>query len=298
LKRLRAAAFRVLRLSLIPTLLRMGVQRRRVTILVYHDPSPALFRRHVPELAKRYSIIMLGELVDALYAGTFEELPPRALVITFDDGHRRNHDLAEILRQHDVRASLFICAEIVDTKRGFWFKHAADLERLKRSSDAERLELLDAWGFKEEEDLADREALSAEELRDLDGVFELQSHTLTHPILSRCSDEKAWDEISKSAPILKARFGIDADGFAYPNGDFTKREVAYVKQAGYRYAVSMGYGFVSADTDLYRLPRIPIHDTDDVDELLVKASGCWRPFAAFKERRRKSRAYPAVPEPA
>ena len=136
-------------------------------------------------------------------------------------------------------------------------------------------------GFPEEDELSEREVLNADELRDLDGAFVLQSHTLTHPILPACSDAKAWQEISESSRLLKDRYGIEARGFAYPNGSFSDRDVAFVQEAGYRYAVSMGYGFVSPATDIYRIPRIPIHDADGVDELLVKASGSWRPFAAL-----------------
>jgi peptidoglycan/xylan/chitin deacetylase (PgdA/CDA1 family) len=287
-KFVRAAVFRLLRLSLFPTILRLAVQRRRVTILVYHDPPATLFRRHVEELSKRYSIVTLGAVVDALSGHDFAGLPRRALAITFDDGHRRNFELAETLRANGVQATLFLCAEMVGTNRGFWFKHARDLERLKHVPDSERLELLAEWGFREDDEFPEREVLNADELRDLAGAFDLQSHTLTHPILPGCSDAKAWEEISESARLLKDCYGIDARGFAYPNGSFSDRDVALTKKAGYQYAVSMGYGFVSPRSDVYRLPRIPIHDEDGVDELLVKASGCWRPFAAFSGLLRQS----------
>ena len=119
-----------------------------MTILVYHDPPSTLFGRHVEELSKRYSIVTLDDVVEALDNGTFAELPPRALAITFDDGHRRNYELAEIMRANGVQASLFLCAEMVGTNRGFWFKHARDLERLKGAPDADRLALLAEWGFR------------------------------------------------------------------------------------------------------------------------------------------------------
>jgi peptidoglycan/xylan/chitin deacetylase (PgdA/CDA1 family) len=262
--------FRLLRWCGIPALLRATIQRRRVTILVYHDPRPEMVDRHLSALARAYRIVSLRECVSVR-----DVLPPRALVITFDDGNASNFDLREPLRRHGVRPTLFVCSGIVGTLRRFWFHHADDVERLKRVPDADRLSILAAAGFDANAESAPREALSDAEIEELAPIIDVQAHTVTHPILPRCTDDRARDEIEDGKRQLEQRFGFDVYALAYPNGEYTEREVALARAAGYRCALAVGGRTNPRRADLFRLQRIAIGDEDGVDELLVKASGLW-----------------------
>ena len=61
--------------------------------------------------------------------------------------------------------------------------------------------------------------------------------------------------------------------FSYPNGNYSDREIILCKEAGYKGAITVDFGFNSRKTDPYRLKRLPMEGTGDVNELLVKASG-------------------------
>jgi peptidoglycan/xylan/chitin deacetylase (PgdA/CDA1 family) len=251
------------------------VQRRRVTILVYHDPAPDVLERHLDVLCQLYRVVSLSEYVASLNRTSRAPLPARALVVTFDDGHATNFALRDLFRRFGVRPTIFVCTGVIGTRRGFWFRHVADAEALKRLPDVERRSWLAAAGFDADAELSVREALSNEEIEELAAVADIQAHTVTHPILPRCTREHAEAEVTDSKLELERRFGFDVYALAYPNGEYTEREVSLASAAGYRCAVGVGGRTNRRATDTYSLGRIAIDDRDGVDELVVKASGLW-----------------------
>ena len=268
-----------LRFSGLPFVLRHALQRRNVTVLCLHDPEPEVLSRQLDALAKRYSFIALSRYTDALRSGNLEALPHRALAVTFDDGHRGNFALLDACRAHDVVPTVFLASSIVGTDRAFWWTQVpggvAGAEHLKGEPDAARVAALEAAGHSETEALPERSALSGDELRAMDGAFDLQSHTRLHPILSRCSDDRAWDEIAGAKAELEGRFGLRVTALAYPNGtaaDWGEREASFAQRAGYRCAFSAMAGVNGAGTDPFRIHRIVIPDDASPDEAVVRSS--------------------------
>src|SRR3954468_11430784 len=103
----RKLVFRLLRLSLVPLVLRHTAQRGRVTIVVYHDPDPETFEVPLTVLRRLYNIVPLRAVVEG------GRLPPRALVVTLDDGHRGNSRLAPVVERLQVPVTIFLCTGIV-----------------------------------------------------------------------------------------------------------------------------------------------------------------------------------------
>jgi peptidoglycan/xylan/chitin deacetylase (PgdA/CDA1 family) len=106
-------------------------------------------------------------------------------------------------------------------------------------------------------------------------LVNFQGHTLFHPCLPNCSDENAWEEIVQSKQVLEQDFGLPINAMAYPNGDYSDREIAFIKEAGYACAVSVDFGFNTIHTNPYRLKRLSIDDSDNVDAVSVKSCGLW-----------------------
>lgn len=275
---LRTIAFGFLRRSRLPDLLREFLQRDRVTIVAYHDPDPVTFERHLDVLTKLYTVVPLRQALQALQKGALETLPPKPLVVTFDDGHRGNHALKALFERHRVPVTIFVCGAIVDTARGFWWTRVDDPEALKGVSDEVRLARLRALGFDETAAQTPRAALNGAEMRELTdamGLVDFQAHSLTHPILPSCPDAKAEHEIAGCRRELSRRYGWDVYAFAYPNGDHSEREKRLVREAGYACAVTIEPGYNTTATDPFGLKRICVDDADGVDEVVVKVSGLW-----------------------
>src|SRR4051795_157814 len=75
------------------------IARRRVSIVVYHNPSADRFETHLRYLSKRYSFVSLTRVAEAFENCTWESLPDCPLAVTFDDGWHGNARLAEVCQR-------------------------------------------------------------------------------------------------------------------------------------------------------------------------------------------------------
>ena len=261
-------------LSGIPILIREWVCRHRIAILLYHDPKPTVFEKHIAYLSRHYTIISLDTLVAAIHQQDFSQIPSKSVVITIDDGHANNIALLPIFKRYGVRPTLYVCSQIVNSHRHFWFKVAgqskAEKERLKRIPNTERLtRLIAATDFEPEKAYPDRQALDMTEMKEMAAHVDFQPHTRFHPILPRCTEMECQQEISGSKTDLESLLGIECSHFSYPNGDYTEREIEIVKTSGFRSARTTDLGWNTLDTPPYRLKAIPI--TDDAGITLFRA---------------------------
>ena len=159
----------------LPFLIREWVCRHRVAVLLYHDPNPAVFAKHIAHLSRYYTFISLDTLVTAIHQKDFSQIPPKSVVITIDDGHAGNIALLPFFKQYEMRPTLYVCTQIVDTHRHFWFRldgqSKTEKERLKRLPNAERLAHLQRTAdFESEKVYPDRQALNMAEMKEIDGA--------------------------------------------------------------------------------------------------------------------------------
>ncbi len=291
---LRNALFKCLRYSGLPWLLRHTAQRRRVTLVMFHDIAPAYAERAFAFLKRAYNVISLEDYLMARRKGDSSLLPERALVITLDDGHARNRELLPILEKFDLPITIFLCAGIVGTRRHFWFKYRhpdVNIGRLKTVPNAERLQTLARAGFDPLREWEQPQALSCQDIEHMRSRVNFQSHTLLHPCLPHCTDEEAWAEIAGSRQTLEQAYGLRVNAIAFPNGDYNARDLALVRRAGYECAITVDFGYNTLHTDPYRLRRLSIDDTDSEDAVCVKASGLWTFLLALLGQRRWKSPY-------
>ena len=228
-------------------------------------------------MKSHYNLIGLNDYLDAVANG--DSLPTKSVVITFDDGHAGNYELLPLIERMQIPITVFLCSGIVGTNRHYWFRHSdevtPELPRLKRLPEKERLERLKTMGFDKLQQYSDRQALSKEEILKMAPWVDFQSHTCFHPILPLCDDLTAEDEIVNSKVQLENDYGFRIRSLSYPNGDYSDRDVEIAKQAGYECGVTVDAGYNDRNADLFRLKRVSVNDAKTLDELIVKASGCF-----------------------
>jgi peptidoglycan/xylan/chitin deacetylase (PgdA/CDA1 family) len=100
--------------------------------------------------------------------------------------------------------------------------------------------------------------------------WELDSHTLTHPDLTRVSATRLRRELVQSRAFLRSHFGVPVDFFCYPAGRYDATVEAAVRAAGYRLATTTQPGVASPHDDPLALPRIRVSGSDGVAGLLAK----------------------------
>jgi peptidoglycan/xylan/chitin deacetylase (PgdA/CDA1 family) len=87
----------------------------------------------------------------------------------------------------------------------------------------------------------------------------IAAHTVSHPILSRCTPDQAKSEIRESITALEKQLGEPVRGFAYPEGKadtFNSDTVRILMELGVEYACATEPGFVDRESDPYALPRV------------------------------------------
>lgn len=279
-------AYKALRWSGIAWLWREAVQRRKVTFLLFHDMEAADAERNFGYLKQHYNIIGLNDYLDAVRNG--KRLPNKALVITFDDGHVSNYALLPTIKRMQIPVTIFLCSSIVGTHRHFWFRHSAEkkpqVEALKKFSNGQRLDTLRQYGFAQEQEYDEIQALSKEQIEEMTPWVNFQSHTCFHPILPQCDDTTSEKEIKESKRQLEETFGLTINALSYPNGDYSKRDLQLAQDAGYKCGITVDSGYNDMKTDLFRLKRFSVNDAKSTTELMVKASGC---YALLKHRLHK-----------
>jgi peptidoglycan/xylan/chitin deacetylase (PgdA/CDA1 family) len=188
---------------------------------VYFDVTPADFRGHLAQLRKAGAhIIPLADLYDHLRTG--KALPPRAVVLTFDDGYLGQYEHAyPILKEHGYPATFFVHTGAVGVTTS-------------------------------------RPHISWEQLLELDkgGLVSVESHTITHPDdLRKCDDQQLVKELTESKTVLEEKLGRKMRFLAYPVGNADGRVARVAREAGYELAFTMGPGWAGAPEDAFFVPR-------------------------------------------
>lgn len=254
--------------------------------LYCHDPSLPFIDRTVKWLLRKgFHFIGIDEL-SAIAAGS-AQFPKGALILTVDDGWRGNKEsIVAVAERYKIPITIFVSAEPVLTGNPYWWSVASNarlagidipgVEDLKKIPNEERTKIVES--AKRSVSL-EREALTLKELCDISesGLVSIQSHTITHPILPMCSDRRARFEVNKSKKIIEGWLGKEVKGFAFPNGDYTERELRYVQESGYQLAFTTNNGQITPENikDCLSLPRVDLIESVSFSENLCRITGLW-----------------------
>ena len=243
----------------------------RLAVLAYHGVTdPNSFGAQLDRLHRLATPVSLQAVEQAISEG--RPLPPRSVLITFDDADRTvlTHALPALAARR-IPAAAFVIAELIGTDLPFWWHEAQFLAahggqarslrthsspeqllaRLKALPDPDRRRSLHELRVSARCQAPRREQLRPEDLRTLrTAKIAIGNHTLGHPCLSRCDDSTVRTEITAAHLALTQWLGEPPAAFAYPDGGYDSRADATLRQLGYR------LGFLSD----HRLgPRLPAH---------------------------------------
>lgn len=210
----------------------------KVPILMYHDvaPWPAFATNLTRSLAvqpsefekemeylymNRYTPITLKEL-NLIWQGQ-EVMPPKPIVLTFDDGDYGVYKYAyPILEKYNFKSVLFLITKFVKYHTHFYMQRY-EIEQMMKS-----------------------------------GLFEIGSHTVDHVNLAKIPPEKALYELQQSKEDIKKYLNYDATSFCYPVGGFNSQVLEYVQECGYTMATTELPGMANQNQDHLLLKRIRV----------------------------------------
>jgi len=285
-------------------------------ILHYHRIDTGVYERQMEYLARSCEVIPLDHAVGHLLGESV--LHRGGVAITFDDAYRSLYDdVGPILSRYRLPATIYAVSDAMGGSRALWFDLVEwaifswqgdygellpeDLTQAAVGEDSTEtrrrtLSLLRGYSVEERDrcvaEMLERAGLAGSEVprryqcltwyeaREMleGGLITFGGHTRTHPILTRVSAERAWDEIAGSKERMEMELGCSLTHFAYPNGqpgDFDSLIAGLVAKAGYRTAVTTVPGRVSRAVDPYALPRWGIDEDDTLAAFAVKVAGLW-----------------------
>lgn len=98
--------------------------------------------------------------------------------------------------------------------------------------------------------------ISWEQARAMDaGNVQIESHTVTHPILTNISQNELDTELQTSKARLETQLNKSVRHFCYPNGILDESVEKAVRRAGYSSAATTEYGFNAEQTNRFALKR-------------------------------------------
>ena len=189
----------------------------RGTVAPSHRPyvlECATFRHQMRSLAaRRCPVVTVADWCAA-------PRPPRAIVVTFDDGHVSNHDAAlPVLVEHGFRATFFVTAGRIGAGSTMTWR---------------QIRALHAAGM------------------------EIGSHTVTHRPPSTLDDAALRYELFESRRILEDGLGAPVVSISSPTGFFNPRMRLVAREAGYRALCFGAAGVAADDGDLFSLQRVAV----------------------------------------
>lgn len=244
--------------------------------LYYHNPQPDGVERMIKYHQKLgYRFISLAELYEVLK----RKAPVREKLafISLDDGWRGNLKLLQIFEKYKVPMCIFVATEPIESGN-YWWEYVQKEIGYKKLQEFKNLPYKEFYQklaeFKKRNQL-NRTAMTKEELLNIskNPLVSIQSHTVTHPILTKLPDDLLDFELSESQKQLEKITGKSIFAFSYPNGSISHREINAAKKY-YKIAFSTKPNNISAGADLYTLPRYAL--TGDYMRDLLKMYGIWK----------------------
>ncbi len=152
--------------------------------------------------------------------------------ITFDDGFESVYQVAyPALKQRNLSAIVYIPTDSIGCRIGWNEQLALRLEPI----------------------------MTLDQIRELsDNGFEIGSHTVSHPMLTKLSDADLRRELVDSKLRLEQITGKEVASLSYPYGDYDQRVLDACVEAGYRSAVCQRLSSVSSPINLFEIPRISV----------------------------------------
>ncbi|HID86951.1 MAG TPA: polysaccharide deacetylase family protein, partial [Anaerolineae bacterium] len=215
-----------------------GIRREvKVPILMYHHIAvpppdadairrdlsvpPANFEAHLRYLAEEgYQSISLRDLLFHLAIG--QPLPPKPIILTFDDGYVDNYANAfPLLKKYGFTATFFIITDFVD------------------------------WGYEE--------YMTWDQLREMaQAGMEIEAHSRDHPDLrGKPLDYLVW-QILGPKEAIEAHTGHTVRFFNYPSGRYDEEVVKVLRSAHYWGAVVISQGADHSSEQPFKLRRIRV----------------------------------------
>jgi peptidoglycan/xylan/chitin deacetylase (PgdA/CDA1 family) len=251
---------------------------KEIPILMYHriadipndrnTVTPKMFEEQLRYLKKnQYTTISLPDLYN--HMSTNSPLPPKSIVLSFDDGYEDNLlNALPLLKKYEMVATVCIISN--------WIGQENNWEDYKNKPRCRTMDLAQLQEWLQQ------------------GMF-ICAHTVNHPFLSRLNNEEILHELASCKSSLEQQLDIPIDFLCYPYGDFDNRVKNLAKQAGYKAALGIFKGTDFWRNDLFSLKRVVISSRQPLWEFALKVSSLHMLFIGMRILEYRIKQYRDLP---
>lgn len=275
--------------------------------------------KHVPAQKFEEQMRYLSQK-DTINADGIIKKNNNSIIVTIDDGFKNNYEVAfPILKKYNIPFIIFLCTgfmnenliwtdkllklsiDVKDFKKKsiMWLKkHQFSFKKDEVTYDFLRLlfkkidtPLINEFisSFKDSNQVNSNlyseifKPLSWDEVRSMvktDLCF-IGSHTVNHPILSKCDYLRQYEEIENSKLIIEDQLNEKVSLFAYPNGsknDYNVETLKILKKLDFKYAFTTRFGY-NRSFNPFEIERIGITSDLPMWKFKLLINRLWRPFA-------------------
>jgi peptidoglycan/xylan/chitin deacetylase (PgdA/CDA1 family) len=174
---------------------------------------------------------------------SYENLPKKPIIITFDDGYESvYHNAVPILSKYNFKSVIFVLTDFLG-KYNIW-EAATFQQKYRHLSKDQILELSDRG-------------------------HEIASHGNQHRYLPLLNSKDLKEEIEDSKSYLESLLKEEITTFCYPYGRYSTKILDKVQQAGYAYATS-NLRLTNEKENPYCLQRRSVYSNDSLSKFISK----------------------------
>jgi poly-beta-1,6-N-acetyl-D-glucosamine N-deacetylase len=279
------AANTLISLGLVRYATKKALNRECILSLYFHKPAKAEFESCIRWLKKKGFGFLSAHDIERIIK---EELPfPKgAVVLTVDDGWQSNvTNVVEVANRYEVPVTIFVSTTPVE-EGPYWWSYVQlarqqglisfSKKTLKKIPEEARLKILEEIKMLI---FPARDAMTIEQVKAVSAspYITIGAHTQTHPILINCGESQVYKELKISRLKLELWTGKKVNCFAYPNGDYGRREIQILKSLNYRLAFSSEPQYLTPELlkDNFILPRFGFLEGASFTENICRITGVW-----------------------
>lgn len=201
--------------------------------------------------ANNYTAITVKDLVD--FTENKKALPKKPILITADDGYKSNYEIMyPILKKYGMKATVFIIGKSIDDAN-------------------ESPNVIPKFNWEEAKEMYDS------------GIVDFECHTYdSHARLKTKNGEKSifsapleneskgdfedriTQDINKNISVIQSNLGYKPYGFAYPYGEYSRKEEKILEKNGIKFTFLASGGKEENIDNKHLLKRIPINGNDNM----------------------------------
>lgn len=255
--------------------------------IYFHNPSKKEFESIISWLIKRkFHFISLSDF-EKIVAKSMP-FPKGAVLVTVDDGWEPNEvNIAEVANRYQIPVGIFVSTEPVETGNAYWWSYGREalkrgiskqsINELKKVANVDRLTAINR--IKDQVPLS-REAMTIGQIQRISqsDFITIGGHTHSHPVLTNCTDDEVREELALSKEKLTLWTNKEVKFFAYPNGDFSDREIGILKELNYKMGFANNAQYVTRGNldQNFRIPRFGFLEGASFLENICRVVGVWK----------------------